>query len=40
MVEFAPFQKIPKEHKNPDARQGTIDEGKNIHISNRKKGVY
>ncbi|KAF7722069.1 hypothetical protein EC973_003717 [Apophysomyces ossiformis] len=26
VVEFAPFQKIPKEHKNPDARQGTIDD--------------
>ncbi|KAI9474808.1 Smg-4/UPF3 family-domain-containing protein [Zychaea mexicana] len=27
VVEFAPFQKVPKEHKNPDTRQGTIDEG-------------
>lgn len=29
MVEFAPFQKIPKEHKTKDARQGTIDNGNN-----------
>lgn len=28
VVEFAPFQKLPKEQKNPDSRQGTIDEGK------------
>ncbi|KAI9320117.1 Smg-4/UPF3 family-domain-containing protein [Dichotomocladium elegans] len=28
VVEFAPFQKLPKEAKNPDARQGTIDEDK------------
>ncbi|KAG0172194.1 hypothetical protein DFQ28_007475 [Apophysomyces sp. BC1034] len=26
VVEFAPFQKIPREHKNADARQGTIDD--------------
>ncbi|CEG66812.1 hypothetical protein RMATCC62417_03331 [Rhizopus microsporus] len=26
VVEFAPYQKIPKEHKTTDARQGTIDE--------------
>ncbi|KAI7887371.1 hypothetical protein K492DRAFT_232843 [Lichtheimia hyalospora FSU 10163] len=26
VVEFAPFQKLPKEQKNPDSRQGTIDE--------------
>ncbi|ORY99078.1 Smg-4/UPF3 family-domain-containing protein [Syncephalastrum racemosum] len=26
VVEFAPFQKLPKEHKTPDARQGTIDD--------------
>ncbi|KAI7848542.1 Smg-4/UPF3 family-domain-containing protein [Circinella umbellata] len=26
VVEFAPFQKLPKEHKNPDTREGTIDE--------------
>ncbi|KAI8388641.1 Smg-4/UPF3 family-domain-containing protein [Radiomyces spectabilis] len=25
VVEFAPFQKLPKEHKAPDTRQGTID---------------
>lgn len=26
VVEFALYQKIPKEHKTTDARQGTIDE--------------
>ncbi|KAI9308300.1 Smg-4/UPF3 family-domain-containing protein [Cunninghamella echinulata] len=26
VVEFAPYQGIPKEHKMPDARQGTIEE--------------
>ncbi|CAO3639908.1 unnamed protein product [Cunninghamella echinulata] len=26
VVEFAPYQSIPKEHKVPDARQGTIEE--------------
>lgn len=26
VVEFAPYQKIPKEHKTADVRQGTIDE--------------
>ncbi|KAI8097716.1 Smg-4/UPF3 family-domain-containing protein [Halteromyces radiatus] len=26
VVEFAPYQGIPKEHKAPDVRQGTIDE--------------
>lgn len=26
VVEFAPFQKLPKEHKTPDARQATIDD--------------
>ncbi|KAI8149615.1 Smg-4/UPF3 family-domain-containing protein [Fennellomyces sp. T-0311] len=26
VVEFAPYQKLPKAHKNPDVRQGTIDE--------------
>ncbi|CAM0139898.1 unnamed protein product [Umbelopsis sp. WA50703] len=25
VVEFAPFQKIPKDHKTPDPRQGTIE---------------
>jgi hypothetical protein len=28
VVEFAPYQGIPKDHKSQDARQGTIDEGK------------
>lgn len=27
VVEFAPFQKIPKEIKKPDPRQGTIETG-------------
>ncbi len=26
VVEFAPYQRIPKEHKITDVRQGTIDE--------------
>jgi hypothetical protein len=26
VVEFAPYQRIPKEHKTTDVRQGTIDE--------------
>lgn len=26
-VEFAPFQKIPREQRKPDAKQGTIEEG-------------
>ncbi|KAI8334267.1 Smg-4/UPF3 family-domain-containing protein [Chlamydoabsidia padenii] len=26
VVEFAPYQGIPKEHKTPDTRQGTIDD--------------
>lgn len=27
VVEFSPFQKIPKEHKPADSRQGTIESG-------------
>lgn len=26
VVEFAPYQRIPKEHKTQDVRQGTIDQ--------------
>lgn len=32
VVEFAPYQGIPKDHKAQDARQGTIDEGKSAWI--------
>jgi hypothetical protein len=37
VVEFAVYQKLPKEHKKPDPRQGTIETGMKFIIYFNKK---